>query len=398
LWLVRDSNPRRLSRLIYSQIPLAAWVTSHAPEAPEKNTGYLAAPLAGPTVKLYSCPVVGIIEVAQRAGVSTATVSRALNGKSHVSARAREKVLKAAQELGYVASSSAYTLATGRSKNIGVVLPFIDRWFFSAVLDGAVNALINRGYDVTLYNLSGGQSHRKRIFEDLVLRKRVDGVLTVAVKLTDQELTRLTDLQKPIVGIGGPIPGARSLSIDDEGAGRLATQHLISLGHIEIGMISGNPASEMDFHQPYLRRTVYHEALLDANLDFKQEWVAEADFTVGGGYHAAKQMLGDPRSAPTAIFCASDEMGFGAIQAARDLGYRVPQDISVVGMDGHPLGEFYGLSTIDQNPNNQGAKGANMLVDILESGDERQLVNTEQLTSWPIDLLVRSSTARKARD
>ncbi len=342
--------------------------------------------------------MIGIVEVAQRAGVSTATVSRALNGKSHVSARAREKVLKAAQELGYVASSSAYTLATGRSKNIGVVMPFIDRWFFSAVLDGAVNALINRGYDVTMYSIAGGESHRKRIFEDLVLRKRVDGVLTVAVKLNDSELANLTALQKPIVGIGGPIPGARSLSIDDEGAGRLATAHLISLGHTEIGMISGNPASEMDFHQPYLRRTGYHEALLDANLDFKSEWMAEADFTVAGGYHAAKQMLGDPRSAPTALFCASDEMGFGAIQAARDLGYRVPQDISVVGMDGHELGDFYGLSTINQLPKEQGAKGASMLVDILESGDPKQLVNIEQLTQWPIDLLVRSSTARRARD
>jgi DNA-binding LacI/PurR family transcriptional regulator len=340
--------------------------------------------------------MVGIIEVAERAGVSTATVSRALNGKSHVSARAREKVLKAAQELGYVASSSAYTLATGRSKNIGVVMPYIDRWFFSAVLDGAVNALVNRGYDVTLYSLSGGPASRKRVFEDLVLRKRVDGVLTVAVKLSESELKRLSELQKPIVGIGGPIPGARSISIDDEGAGRLATQHLISLGHRKVGMISGTPATEMDFHQPYLRRTGYQEALLDANLDFDPKWVAEADFTVSGGYVAAKQMLGDPRNSPTAIYCASDEMGFGAIQAARDLGLRVPQDISVIAMDGHPMGEFYGLSTIDQQTNAQGARGADMLVDILESADDRLLNNVEQLTTWPIDLVVRSSTARQA--
>ena len=342
--------------------------------------------------------MVGIIEVAKHAGVSTATVSRALNGKAHVSARAREKVLKAAAELGYVASSSAYTLATGRSKNIGVVMPFIDRWFFSAVLEGAVNSLAGRGYDVTLYNLSGGPAARKRVFEDFVLRKRVDGVLTIAVKLSEQELKRLSELQKPIIGIGGPIPGARSISIDDEGAGRLATQHLISLGHTEIGMISGTPATEMDFHQPYLRRTGYQEALLDANLDFHPQWLAESDFTIAGGYHAAKQMLGDPRNAPTAIYCASDEMGFGAIQAARDLGLRVPQDVSVIAMDGHPMGDFYGLSTIDQRTNEQGAKGANMLVDILESADSRQLKNFEQLNSWPIELLVRSSTARRSRD
>ena len=118
--------------------------------------------------------MVGIIEVAELAGVSTATVSRALNGKSHVSSRARERVLEAAQELGYVASSSAFTLATGRAKNIGVVLPFVDRWFFSAVLEGAINSLVERGYDVTLYSLSGGPNNRRRVFSDLVLRKRVD--------------------------------------------------------------------------------------------------------------------------------------------------------------------------------------------------------------------------------
>jgi DNA-binding LacI/PurR family transcriptional regulator len=236
------------------------------------------------------------------------------------------------------------------------------------------------------------------VFEDLVLRKRVDGVLTVALKLSDRELEKLTALKKPIVGIGGPIPGARSLSIDDEGAGRLATQHLISLGHTEIGMIAGNPASEMDFHQPYLRKTGYHEALLDANLDFQEQWMAEADFTVGGGYYSAKQMLGDPRNKPTAIFCASDEMGFGAIQAARDLGLRVPQDISVIGLDGHPLGVFYGLSTINQKTKEQGEHGANWIVDILESGDERALANIEQLDTWPIDLEVRSSTAVRAKE
>ena len=339
--------------------------------------------------------MVGIIEVAQHAGVSTATVSRALNGKANVSARAREQVLKSARELGYVASSSAYTLATGKTKNIGVVMPFVDRWFFSSVLEGAVNALVNRGYDVTLYSLSGGKDNRARIFDELVLRKRVDGVLTVGVKISEAELAKLTELEKPIIGVGGPIPGTRTIAIDDEGAGRLATSHLVSLGHTKVGMISGSPVTEMDFHQPHLRRTGYQEALLDANLDFDPQWEAQGDFTVGGGYFAAKQLFGNPQNAPTAIFCASDEMGFGAIQAARDLGLRVPQDVSVIGIDGHPLGEFYGLSTVDQSVQQQGAKAANTLVDILESNDPKAQENFESMTFWPIDLVVRSSTARR---
>ena len=275
--------------------------------------------------------MVGIIEVAQHAGVSTATVSRALNGKANVSARARERVLKSAQELGYVASSSAYTLATGKAKNIGVVVPFIDRWFFSTILEGAVNAIVNRGYDVTLYSLSGGNENRNRIFDELVLRKRVDGVLTIALRLSESELKKLAELEKPIIGIGGPIPGARSISIDDEGAGRLATAHLISLGHTKIGMISGSPVTQMEFHQPYLRMTGYHEALLDANLDFHPQWMAEATCTIDGGYHAAKQMLGKPQKAPTAILGAGGEIAFGARQEDRDLGLRVLQDIRAVG-------------------------------------------------------------------
>ncbi|MDA8927196.1 substrate-binding domain-containing protein [Aquiluna sp.] len=88
-------------------------------------------------------------------------------------------------------------------------------------------------------------------------------------------------------------------------------------------------------------------------------------------------------------------IAFGAIQAARDLGLRVPQDISVVGIDGHPLAEFYGLSTVDQKVMNQGAKAADTLIDNLESGDKKDLKNFEQLTIWPIDLVVRSSTARR---
>jgi LacI family transcriptional regulator, repressor for deo operon, udp, cdd, tsx, nupC, and nupG len=344
---------------------------------------------------LYSFYMVGIIEVAARAGVSTATVSRTLNGKAHVSARSRERVLKAAAELGYVASSSAYTLATGRAKNIGVVMPYVDRWFFSVVLEGITNALSARGYDVTLYCLSGGPAARKRVFEDLLLRKRVDGVLTVALKLREGEMQKLTAVGKPIVGIGGPITGVRSLTVDDEGAGLLATQHLISLGHTEIGMVSGNQAAEGEFHQPYLRQTGYRQALLDANLDFQPGWLVEADFTVAGAYHAAKQMLGDPRAAPSALFCASDEMAFGAIMAARDLGYRVPQDISVIGFDGHDSSEFYSLTTISQSPRNMGARGADMLVDILESGSSRDLLNYEHTTEWPIELVVRGSTARR---
>ena len=338
----------------------------------------------------------GIEEVARIAGVSTATVSRALSGKEHVSAKSRAKVEAAAKQLGYVASSSAYTLATGRTRNIGVVIPAVDRWFFSVILEAIETVLIEHGYDLTLYNLSGGQEQRNKIFNDFLLRKRVDAVLTVAVKLSDTELANLTQTRKPIMGIGGPIDGARTLTIDDFAAGKLATEHLIGLGHTRIAHIGGLEPTEMDFKQPSKRRTGYEHALTAAGLQIRPTWFIPTDFTIQGAYHAAKQILGDPRNAPTAIMCSSDEMGFGAIMAAKDLGLRVPQDVSVIGMDNHDMSDFFGLSTINQNVRGQGRHTAEKLLSLLENYVEGEPVNVELNTEWPVELLVRSSTARPA--
>jgi LacI family repressor for deo operon, udp, cdd, tsx, nupC, and nupG len=340
--------------------------------------------------------MVGIEDVARLAGVSTATVSRALSGKEHVSERARDKVKRAASELGYVASSSAYTLATGRHRNIGVVLPFVDRWFFSVALEAIETVLIERGYDLTLYNLGESEAQRNKIFNDFLLRKRVDGVLCVAVKPMDSELDALNRTGKPVVGIGGAIAGMRTLAINDFAAAYLATEHLISLGHTRIANIGGLPPTEMHFKQPSLRHEGYEQALTDAGLTVWPTWFVPADFTIQGAYHAAKQVLGDPRNAPTAVVCASDEMGFGAIMAAKDLGLRVPEDVSVIGMDNHDMSEFFGLSTINQDVRGQGRHAAETLLAVLEAEEGAEPTNLEVNTEWKVELLIRSSTARPA--
>jgi hypothetical protein len=339
----------------------------------------------------------GIEDVAKLAGVSTATVSRALSGKTSVSAKAKAKVDAAALALNYTASASAYTLATGRTRNIGVVLPFIDRWFFSVIIEGIESELIKHGYDLTLYTLSGGAEQRHKIFFEFLNRKRVDAFVTVAVRPSEEELRQLTIAGIPILGLGGPISGARTIAVDEVAAGRLATEHLISLGHTKIGSISGTPESGMAFNQPNLRRQGYYEALQAAGLELHPTWSAEADFTISGAYYATKQLLGDPRNAPTALFIASDEMAFGAIMAAKDLGLRVPQDVSIIGMDNHDMSEFFGLSTINQKVRNQGTNAASVVVDLVENRPETGPVNFEQNKEWPIELIVRSSTARPAR-
>lgn len=279
----------------------------------------------------------GIEEVAKLAGVSTATVSRALSGRGHVSAAAKEKVEQAAATLGYVVSSNASSLASGRTRNVGVVIPFLNRWFFSSVLEGAQQALLRRGYDLTLYNLSGDGAERRSVFEHFLLRKRVDAVIAVSLELTEPEVRRLHELGKPLVGVGGPIPGVRTLTIDDTAVARLATEHLLGLGHRRIAHIGGDLEFDVDFHLPTNRRLGYEAALRDAGIEPDPRLFAPADFTIRGGYHAAKQLLGAPHDRPSAVFAASDEMAVGTILAARDLGLQVPRDVSVVGIDDHYL-------------------------------------------------------------
>ncbi|MEP6478219.1 MAG: LacI family DNA-binding transcriptional regulator [Rhodoglobus sp.] len=332
----------------------------------------------------------GINEVAELAGVSTATVSRALSGNGHVSEATRQRVRAAALELEYVVSSNASSLATGRTKNVGVVIPFLNRWFFSSVVEGAEQALLSHGYDLTLYNLSGGGEERRSVFEHFLLRKRVDAVIAISLELTASEVSRLLDMNKPIVGVGGPLPGVRTLSIDEVEVARLATEHLLSLGHRTIAHIGGNPSTEMDFHVPTNRRVGYEAALEAVGIPVDPELFRPADFTLQGGYAAAKQLFGNPRKRPTAVFAASDEMAIGTILAARDMGLHVPDDVSVIGVDGHDLSEFFGLSTISQNPADQGRKAVEILMDQLHPGTRERSLNTP----LEFELIVRSSTAR----
>ncbi|WP_213815572.1 LacI family DNA-binding transcriptional regulator [Glaciihabitans sp. dw_435] len=333
----------------------------------------------------------GINEVAELAGVSTATVSRALSGNGHVSSATRQRVLTAAKTLGYVVSSNASSLATGRTKNVGVVIPFLSRWFFSSVIEGAESALLSHGYDLTLYNLGGGGDERRSVFEHFLLRKRVDAVIAISLELTPGEVGRLLAMNKPIVGVGGPLPGVRTLSIDDVEVARLATEHLLSLGHRAIAHIGGDPASETDFHLPTNRRVGYELALQAEGISPDPELFHVGDFTIEGGYRAAKQLLGQPRKRPTAVFAASDEMAIGTILAARDMGLTVPRDVSVIGIDDHELSAFFGLSTIAQFPALQGQMAVEILMEELHPSARHAGAPHIPL---PYELIVRGSTAR----
>jgi DNA-binding LacI/PurR family transcriptional regulator len=335
--------------------------------------------------------MVGIDDVARRAGVSTATVSRALSGRGHVSAEAKARVEEAAESLGYVVSAVASSLASGRARNIGVLVPYVQRWFFSTVLSGTAAELVRHGYDTTLYSLAEDAGLRRRVFDTFLRRRRVDGVIAVSIELADDEIDRLTALDLPVIALGGPDPRLSALTLDDVAVARLATEHLLALGHTRIAHIGAGPEFDQDFHIPTRRRQGFAQALTAAGLDVQGALFEPADFTIEGGFRAATRLLGRAGEEPTAIFAASDEMAIGALLAARELGRRVPGDLSVVGVDGHELGGFFQLTTVDQFPARQGRRAA---AAILAALDERR---SPEPGALPFELVVRATSGPPAR-
>jgi len=331
----------------------------------------------------------GIKDVAKRAGLSVATVSRALSGKGNVSPTSRERARTAADELGFVLSYHASSLASGRTQNVGLVVPSVHRWFFSAVIEGASAALLEAGYDLTLYNIGEDPAHRCSVFNDFLLRKRVDAVIAVSLELNADELRQLHAMRRPIVGIGGPLPGASTIRIDDAAIAVQATQHLLGLGHTRIAHITGAEAYDQDFRLPGTRRGGFEKAMNDAGCTVRPEWIVSADFTVEGAYAAARSLLGGTPERPTAVFAASDEMAIGTILAARDFGLRIPEDLSVLGIDGHDLGKVLGLTTIDQDAKGQGALAVKTLLGAINNGLVLEPADTEH----PTRLVMRRSTA-----
>jgi DNA-binding LacI/PurR family transcriptional regulator len=339
----------------------------------------------------------GIKDVADRAGLSIATVSRALSGKANVSPKSRELAQAAAEELGFVPSYHASSLASGRNHNVGLVVPSVHRWYFSSVVEGVSAALLDAGYDLTLYNVGDQPERRHSVLNDFLLRKRLDAVIAVALVLSEAEIKRLLAIHRPIVGIGGALDGASTIRIDDARLARMAADHLISLGHTRIAHLTGYAELNQDFKLPGIRQGGFEAAMEAAGLGVRPEWQVSADFTIQGAYASARRLLGTAQR-PTAVFAASDEMAIGTILAARDFGLRVPQDLSVIGMDGHELGEVFGLTTIDQDARGQGALAAQLLLERLNAGASQgdRLSSGVPATvdrEYPTEFVIRTSTA-----
>jgi LacI family repressor for deo operon, udp, cdd, tsx, nupC, and nupG len=333
--------------------------------------------------------VTGIDDVARASGVSTATVSRALRGLPNVSAHTREAVRRAADELGYVPSSSASGLASGRTMAMGVVLSTLEQWYYATVIEGIDSVLRRASYDLILFNLGGrAGGERERVFHRSILRKRTDALIALNVDFTAEEQRQLTSTGHPTLIVGGSVRGLSHVGISEQRAARVATEHLIELGHRRIAHLAGeiNPGFTKDV--PVKRRRGYESALRDAGVPVPRDLAVRAGFTVREAKSAFATLLVDPGNRPTAVFADSDEMALGAMLAARDAGLRVPEDLSVVGIDDHPLAEPLGLTTVAQDAFKQGVLAAEMLLSELEDPLSRR-----RSVRYPVRLIRRSSTA-----
>ncbi len=322
-------------------------------------------------------------DVAARAGVSAATVSRALHGHRSISEATRQKVQAAADELGYVLAPSVSDRA-----RVAVVMPFLDRWYFAQVLDGVERAFAARGILVLVQRLLDLDDRRRALLGDIP-RREADGVLLVNVPPAPDEAALLAERRIPLVLLGATLPGVPSVEIDDVAAARQATAHLVELGHRRIGMLSGRPFERIPFTAPPERRRGFLLAHKEAGLPWDPNLEVTADFTVRGALRNVGPLLDRP-DPPTAIFAESDEMAFGVMAAARARGLRVPEDLSVVGIDDHDMSEAMGLTTVAQPARTLGELAALQLAGMIGHPGEPLPTNRVMV---PTMMVVRESTA-----
>jgi len=331
--------------------------------------------------------VSGIVEIAERAGVSAATVSRALRGMHHVNERTRTKIVAAAMELNYPLRPDLIPAdLVKRTNRIGVIAPYISRWFFSQAINGIEQSLREVGMDLLLYNFSQVDA-RQRIFQQKQLRGKVDAIIVVSMPPTDEEFTSLLSLGIPITTIGFSHDGCTSIAIDDVLGGKVATHHLTDLGHREIAVLSGQRETAYNFDVSGNRSKGYVEALNEVGVEWNPELEISGDFNIYTSEIAMEAFL-RRKKLPTAIFCHSDEMAFGALKAIRNKGMRVPEDISVIGFDDHDIAQYIGLTTVAQPPQFEGqVAAAAAIAEIANPTLERRNIVV------PLSLMVRETTA-----
>ena len=327
-----------------------------------------------------------IKEVAQKANVSIATVSRVLNVKDRVAPETRDKVLEACKELGYSPNLQAQRLKLQRTQSIMAVLPFLTLPSIVERLRGVQVALAQSEFDLIPFSVESPEE-REEYLARLSNRSRADGVLVMSMPITEHQARRFMDINMPVVLIDACHPEMKRVIVDDYSGGKLATNHLLELGHTRIGFISDPLENPLHFSSTASRYKGYCKALREANVAIEEQYQIQGRHGRDEAREMALTMLSLPLP-PTAIFAASDTQAIGVLDAAKQLSISVPDELSVIGYDDIRDAGYVNLTTIKQPLYESGLEGGKALINLIESGEATPLE-----TTLPVSLVVRGTTA-----
>ncbi len=327
-------------------------------------------------------------DVAKHAGVSPKTVSNVINNWPYISDSTREKVQRSIEELDYRPSGLASSLRTGRTNTIGVMIPDITNPFFGQFIRGCEDVLYNAGYSILLCN-TNENSTKERWYLETLVKRGVDGILTVGSRSTAEVLYSIIHNEIPVVAVDPPSlhDNTTVIDIDNIGGAKIAVEHLIRLGHKRIAHLGG-PIQRM---AAYNRLQGYLQALENAKIAYDEALVLQCDPTIRGGFHAALNLI--PARKPTALFCYNDLMAVGAMVACRELDLKIPRDIAIVGFDDIAISSLVepALTTVRVRQYHVGRMASDLLLERL-SGKE----NAQRHVEFPVELVIRNSCgARK---
>lgn len=307
--------------------------------------------------------------VAERAGVSVNTASRAINNKSDINEETKKRVLKVAQELGYVQNATAVALRTKKTRTLGVVIADNRNPFYAEVLNGIEEAAREKNYHIILANTQRDYQKEEEAI-NLLLAKRVDGLLITPVQDRNDDIKKLIEANIPFVIVGRDFENIEVDAIynDEVKGGFFATEYLIKKGHKRIAFINGflhkSPAQG--------RLEGYKKALKEHGIPLVDMMVSVGDIDVEDGYERTKQML-EKNLDFTAIFAYNDMMAFGAMQVIKEKGLRIPEDIGLVGYDDIPFSSLISpsLTTIKLKKQELGAESVKLLLSRINGSREK---------------------------
>ena len=324
-----------------------------------------------------------IYDIANKAGVSIATVSRVFNQRTNVSARTRDKVMAIADEMGYHPQANAQGLASRKTNTITAVVPVISNYFFMEVLGGIQDKLNSYDYELTIFNISPSKDTFSQV-EHVLKRRASEGCLFISIHLQHEEWQQLQRYNIPITLIDEYFEGFDSVSVDNSQGAYRATSYLLKSGNKRVAMLSALATSK-----PIQSRLEgFKKAYKDANASYSDSLVVAGDstyrdgFTERGGYEAMVKIL---TMAPDidACFCASDIQAVGALKAMQDIGKEIP----LIGYDDIELAEYIGLSTIRQPMRDMGFFATQNLIERLEN--PKKAISQ---TIYTPELILRNST------